>query len=273
MNDVTLRESYLRRDFYSRILPAGSPDRKKTKQMTKAILILFLTACFTSTIHAQRKTYLGIEGGASHDIYDYVDQGALLKKVPLLSGYFGLTVRQDLSENAFLEGGLLRKYYTEGIGFKTSSGYGSGNAINAWFIPLRLGSRINVARQRIYLTPVIGYILAINSDYGYGDGASGGFEIDERDTVSYNVFSKLSLRRTFPLLQTGLGVEFLIGRSAQVSFSANYFTGFRNVIEQDIQYVHNGSSSTAKGLSKGDMLSFILGVRYQISHLWQPHTR
>ena len=241
--------------------------------MTKAILILFLSACFMSVIHAQSKTYLGIEGGASNDRYDYIDNGVLLKKVPLVSGYFGLTVRQNLNENAFLEFGLLRKYYSEGIGFKTSNGYGSGNAINAWLIPLRLGSRINLAKQRVYLTPVIGYTLAINSDYGHGDGGSAGFEINKRDTVNYNVFSKLNLRRTFPLLQTGLGVEFLIGRSALISFSANYFTGLHNVIEQDIQYMHNGSSSTAKGLSKGDMLSFNLGLRYQISHLWQPQRR
>jgi hypothetical protein len=260
--------------IYTRYVACNFPRMgmltRKPKQMTKAILILFVSACFTNAIHAQSKTYVGIEGGASHDRYDYVDDGALLKKVPLLSGYFGLTVRQHLSENVFLELGLLRKYYSEGIGFKTSGGYGSSNAINAWFVPLRLGSRINLAKQKVYLTPLIGYTLAINSDYGYGNGGSAGFEINKRDTVSYNVFSRLSLRRTFPLLETGLGVEFLIRRSALISLYANYFTGFHNVIEQDIQYQHNGSSSTAKGLSKGDMLSFTLGVRYPISHLWQP---
>jgi hypothetical protein len=80
---------------------------------------------------------------------------------------------------------------------------------------------------------------------------------------------KLSLRRSFPLLQTGLGAEFVLLRTALVSLSANYYTGFKNLIEQDIAYTHNSTSHTATGLSKGEMLAFGLAVKYPVSNLWR----
>ena len=216
--------------------------------ITLALSLAFITGT------AQKNTYIGFEGAMNNDIYDIIDNGALLKKVPLITGYFGLNIRQDISPTVFLETGLLRKYYDEGIGFKGSSSYSEENAINAWLIPLRLGIRLkllNLRKQKLYFVPVIGYVFGINSDYGYGDGGEGGSKIMKQDTISYSVHSKLSFRRTIPLLQTGMGVEFALLRTAVISVSANYYTGFKNLIEQNIEYTHNSVSNTAKGLSKG----------------------
>ena len=237
--------------------------------MTKAIptTLAFILALTTAT--AQKNTYFGVEGAITHDVYEYIDNGSLLKTPALLTGYFGVSIRQDLSPTLFVETGLIRKPYDEGIAFTTSSGYSAGNAINCWLIPLRLGTRINLHRQRLHLVPVIGYSLGINSDYGYGDGGVGGYEITNQDTVHFSVYSKLSLRRTYPLLQTGLGVEFILFRTLLASLSANYYTGFKNLIEQDISYTHNSTSNTAKGLSKGEMASFGLSLKYPVSQLWR----
>lgn len=237
--------------------------------MTKAVAatLAFLFALATAT--AQKNTYFGIEGALTHDVYEIIDDGPLLKTPALITGYYGVSIRQDLSPTLFVETGLIRKPYDEGIAFKTSGGYSSGNAINCWLIPLRMGTRINLHRQRLHLVPVIGYSLGINSDYGYGDGGSGGYEITNQDTVHYAVYSKLSLRRTYPLLQTGLGVEFVLFRTLLASLSANYYTGFKNLIEQDISYTHNSVPYTGKGLSKGEMACFGLALKYPISQLWR----
>lgn len=238
-------------------------------------ITLVLSFAFITSV-AQKNTYIGFEGAVNNDVYDIIDNGSLLKKVPLITGYFGLNIRQDISSTVFLETGLLRKYYDEGIGFKGSSSYTEGNAINAWLIPLRLGVRVklfNLRKQKLYLVPVIGYVLGINSDYGYGDGGEGGSETTAQDTISYNVYSKLSLRRTFPLLETGIGVEFALLRTVVVSVSAKYYTGFKNLIEQNIEYTHNSVSNTAKGLSRGEIMSFGLSAKYPISNLWRKHIR
>ncbi|KAA9035698.1 hypothetical protein FW778_20965 [Ginsengibacter hankyongi] len=244
--------------------------------MLKLTIITLALSLACTTGVAQKNTYIGIEGAANNDVYDIIDNGPALKKVPLITGYFGLNIRQDISSTVFLETGLLRKYYDEGIGFKGTSSYTEGNAINAWLIPLRLGIRLkllNLRKQKLYFVPVIGYVLGINSDYGYGDGGEGGSETMVHDTISYNVYSKLSLRRTFPLLQTGMGVEFLLLRTVLISVNANYYTGFKNLIEQNIEYTRNSVSNTAKGLSKGEIMSFGLSAKYPISHIWRKHTR
>jgi hypothetical protein len=233
--------------------------------VTVALNLAFITAV------AQKNTYIGFEGAVNNDVYDIIDNGSVLKKVPLITGYFGLNIRQDISSSVFLETGLLRKYYDEGIGFKGSPSYTETNAINAWLIPLRLGVKfklLNLRKQNLYLVPVIGYAFGINSDYGYGDGGKGGSQTIAHDTISYNVYSKLSLRRKFPLLQTGMGVEFSLFRTMLISVNANYYTGFKNLIEQNIEYTHNSVSNTAKGLSKGDMMAFGLSAKYPISHIW-----
>ncbi len=245
----------------------------KKATMTHPVLATLALAFLLTTASAQKNTYIGGEGAVSHDVYEIIDNGNLLKKVPLLTGYFGFNIRQDLSSTVFVETGLLRKYYDEGIGFKTSPGYSSGNEISGWFIPLRLGTRINLRKQKVHLVPVIGYTLGINSDYGYGDGGSAGSEIYKQDTISYRNYAKLSLRRTFPLLQTGMGVEFILLRTALVSLAANYYTGFTNLIEQDIEYTHNSTTYTAKGLSKGEIASFGVAVKYPINHLWSSKRR
>ena len=239
------------------------------------IATLALSLAFITGV-AQKNTYIGVEGAANNDVYDIIDNGSALKKVPLITGYFGLNIRQDISSTVFLETGLLRKYYDEGIGFKGTSSYTESNAINAWLIPLRLGVRLkllNLRKQKLYFVPVIGYVLGINSDYGYGDGGEGGSETMAHDTISYNVYSRLSLRRTFPLLQTGMGVEFVLLRTVFVSVNVNYFTGFKNLIEQNIEYTRNSVSNTAKGLSKGEIMSFGLSAKYPISYIWRKHIR
>jgi hypothetical protein len=237
--------------------------------MTKALLATLTLTVILTTAVAQKNTYFGVEGALTHDVYEYIDNGSLLKTPALITGYFGISIRQDISPTLFVETGLLRKPYDEGIAFKTSGGYSSGNAINCWLIPLRLATRINLNRQRLHLVPVIGYSLGINSDYGYGDGGVGGYEIAGQDTVHFAVYSKLSLRRTYPLLQTGLGVEFVLFRTLLASVSANYYTGFKNLIEQDISYTHNSVPNTGKGLSKGEMASFGLALKYPVSQLWR----
>lgn len=248
----------------------------KNKSMFKTGFIALALAFTVITVPAQRNTYIGVEGAINNDVYDIIDNGTLLKNVPLITGYFGLNIRQDISPAVFLETGLLRKYYDEGIGFKSASSYSEGNAINALFIPLRLGVRIKLLKfpeRQLYLVPVIGYVFGINSDYGYGDGGEGGSETAPQDTISYVVNSRLSLRRTFPLLQTGMGVEFVFLRSMFVSVTANYYTGFKNLMEQNIEYTRNSVSNTAKGLSKGELMSFGLAIKYPISYLWKSHKR
>jgi hypothetical protein len=65
-----------------------------------------------------------------------------------------------------------------------------------------------------------------------------------------------------------MAAEFILLRTVLVSVAANYYTGFKNVMEQNIQYTHNSTIYTAAGLNKGEIVSFGAAFRYPISHLW-----
>jgi len=233
----------------------------------KKISFILTIVFFIQTASAQKRTYIGAEAAVNHDVFEIIDNGTQLANVPFITGYYGLNIRQEVGSAVFIETGLLRKGYGEGIGFKNSQGYGDDNAISAWLIPLRLGTKINIKRNKVHLVPVIGYTFGVNREYGYGDGGSSGFFRSGTDTFNYAVSSKLSLRRTFPLLQTGIGIECPLFRVALLSIAANYYTGFKNLIEQDITYTHNSRTYTAKGLGKGETLSFGIAVKLPVSGL------
>ena len=237
--------------------------------MTKAALTI-ATVIITTLCYAQNKTYIGAEAAVSSDIYDIVDNFSGLKNSPLITGLWGFTIRHELSNHLFLETGLLRKYYNEGISFKISSGYTETNAINAWLVPLRLGTKINLHKDKIHLVPVIGYIYCINSDYGYGDGSGSGYEYHPNgDSMSYNYKAFYNFNKAFPLLQTCMGLEFKLLQSALINVSVSYYTGFKKVILQDINYsVNNSPVQTATALSKGEMVCLGVGFKYAISDLW-----
>lgn len=223
----------------------------------------------TTHVIGQNKTYFGMEAAINHDIYEITDNGNNLKSIPLITELWGFNLRQDI-HNIFLETGLIRKYYDQGFGFHSMDGYGSTNAIDAWIIPLRLGTKINIYKDEIYFVPIIGYSFCINSDYGsYEYGYGSGFQKSGSDSISYNYSDNVSLTKSFSLLQTGLGFEFKVFKTAILSVSTNYFTGFKKTVELDINYKTNNSATTAgKAVSKGEFWSFGVGLKYPISDFW-----
>jgi len=236
--------------------------------MTKITLTILLLVVTLTTISAQNRTYIGAEAAVTHDIYEIADYGTELKEIPLINGLWGLNIRQDLNKKVFLEIGLLRKYYNEGIGFKTSGGYSETNAITAWLIPLRLGTRMNLNKEKIHLVSVLGLVYGINSDYGYGGGS--GFEkVSGGDSIYYSYTSYYNFSKRLPLIQAGLGLEFKLFQTALLSLSTNYYAGLKKLIQQDITYtVNNGLEQRGTAISKGDTFGLGVALKYPISSIW-----
>ncbi len=88
----------------------------------------------------------------------------------------GNYIKQEVTNKLFLETGLIRKYYSDGVNFKNISSISSNNAFNAWFIPIRLGASLNLKKNKISIAPVIGYNFCINSNYGEVGGGFKKFE-------------------------------------------------------------------------------------------------
>ena len=233
--------------------------------MTKINLATLVILFFVTTyVNGQNKTYLGLEAAVTNDMYEITDNGNQLKTVPLVTGLWGFNVRQDVGKNAFLETGVIKKYYDQGFGLNAMQGYGSTNSIEAWMIPLRLGTKINLYKDRIHLVPVVGYSFCINSDYGSNGRGAGGI-ITSSDSIFYNYTANTGLTKTFSLLQTGINIEFELFKTAIISLSTNYYTGFQKTVLLDINYKINDSpAATGKAFSKGEFWNVGVAVRYPI---------
>jgi Outer membrane protein beta-barrel domain len=238
---------------------------------------VFLTAiplllCFV--VFSQKKTFIGVEGNLANDRLSIEDNGGQLQHVPLLAPLVGVTVRQDLSQHFFTEIGFFYKPYDEGIGFKVEdNGYETGTGFDSWIVPFRLGTYIKTHNKKIRLTPVIGYSICKNQDYGYDSVYAPGtgswdYTITRSDSVAYS-YSVTYNNKTFSLLQIGLGIEIKLLKTLNLNFSANYYFGLNPVYEQDVLYRINGSpNQSAKMTSNGQFWSVGVGLQYPISNLW-----
>ena len=140
--------------------------------MKKSITVIIILLVLIHSGFSQNKTYFGGEFAMTGDIYDIIDPCNLITTTPLITGSWGFTIGQEINRNFLIETGLIRKYYDEGFGYNVESlilGTYS-NAFNTWQIPLRLKSRINLIKERLFLTATIGYHFSINTEYGYGGG-------------------------------------------------------------------------------------------------------
>ena len=238
--------------------------------MVRSLLTLATTLLFVSFVNAQN-TYLGAEAAATLDFYELDDRiGKQLKNTPPLSGLWGFTVRQDIRKKYFVETGILLKSYYESIGFKSFGGTGGGEEIRAMLVPVRLGRRLNLKKEKLFLIPVLGYVYGNNLDYGYGDGGSGG-SVGSPSGPNYSYVAPGYYKlKNFSLIQAGIGLERKIGKALLVSFSSYYYHGFKTLIDQHIVYTVNGSTEApARKESKGSFLSFGLGIKYAVSNIWK----
>lgn len=89
------------------------------------------------------------------------------------------------------------------------------------------------------------------------------------DSAHFTYTSHYNYRKSFPLIQAGLGLEFKLFEKVLLSFSANYYAGLKKVIQQDITYkVNNSPEQTATAQSKGDTFGLGIDLKYPISNFW-----
>jgi len=235
--------------------------------MKQFTLIATLIICLLNSAYGQNKTYLGFEFSVANDLYEITDTGDYLVAIPLVDGQGGLTLRQELNRNIFIETGLIIKYYWEGFGFKTIPYYGgSGSDEASVIIPVRFGLNLNLYKEKIYLVPVVGYSFGINPTHGYG--VSYGTPTSSTTTINYYSTENPDVSRYFSLLQTGIGFEFAT-KALLFSISTNYYHGFNKTAQWDFTYtVNNSDPMTGSTISKGEFWGVGLEIRYPISNFW-----
>ncbi|MGK7396079.1 MAG: hypothetical protein ACNS62_15995 [Candidatus Cyclobacteriaceae bacterium M3_2C_046] len=224
--------------------------------MNKLIGVTILLSTLVNVSYSQNVKYAGVEGSVSHDYYIIHDPCKEIEEAALLlSGSFGFFIAQSLNEDFLLETGIIFKYYTEGFqetqpSFANRKLIASGDGFPAVQIPIRLRTHLNLIKNRLFLSTVLGYHLSINTDYKYNPEFYNG--------------------KYFSLIEAGAGFEYFISENVVVSLIPSYFMGFSRIYEYEINTSKgNCTTDEAISISNGSYLSILsLGLKYRISDLW-----
>jgi hypothetical protein len=235
--------------------------------MKQFVILVIAVFCGLNTTEAQNKTYFGLEFSMSSDIPKIKDNGNALMTLPLMQPQGGITVRQEIKKQFFVEVGLIVKPYSDAIGFKTIPVSFMGTEGVSLLIPIRLGLNLNIYKDNIYFVPVLGYSYSARTPTTYG--RSSGTQESSSSSITYTATTNPDVSRYGSLLQLGAGVEFKIFDGLRLSVSTNFYKGYRPIWNSEINYtVNNSTSATGTVTSKGDFWSVSTGLKYPISNFW-----
>jgi hypothetical protein len=235
--------------------------------MKQFVLSVVVLICGLNTTNAQNKTYFGFEFSLFRDIHKIKDNGNYLTTLPLMEPQGGITVRQEIKKQIFVEAGVIVKPYSDAIGFKPVPVSFVGTEGISLLIPIRLGLNLNLYDEKIYLAPVIGYSYSANTPSSYGRDS--GTQESSTTTISYTATESPDVSRYVSLLQIGIGFEFEIFDVLLFSISTSYYKGYTPIWISDINYtVNNSSSMTGTVTSKGDFWCVSTALKYPISNFW-----
>ena len=216
---------------------------------------------------SQSGTYLGVTGFITNDLYAIKDNSSYLKQVRLLSGAFGVVIRQELNKNLFFETGFDRKTYTQGIGYKDMLSYSGSNALSTWIVPVRVGHKLKLIKK-LYVVPVVGFSVAINEDYGHS-GLGYGTSNSSQTSIEYSFTDSSGDKRIFTLLNAIVNLELDL-QDIQLGIYSGRSFGFSTINQMDITYSVNGSQPIkATSTSKGQYWCYGFSIKYRISNLWK----
>jgi hypothetical protein len=193
--------------------------------------------------------YVGFSAGLCNDATDFIEYGPSIYKAKCRSSSFGLTVRRHINKSLSGEIGVFTKPYTVGFGARLSSFSIESNSSSAFTlqIPLRLNSKINIYKNKIFIGATIGYVYAFNLSSGRGD-TSGVYNPkysnntkSQTDSIFYFTRTRTTNDKQFSLIQTGLSVEFRLYKNISLEVFYNYYTGFKHFQDTKITYIINDS--------------------------------
>jgi len=231
----------------------------------------FFTCClslFVSTVSLAQssspsRTYIGVDVAYVADKYGFNDPGGRLEQPQLDGALWGVNVRQVLMKYLYLETGVYTRPYKVGIAFRNAGSTG-GTDRKAVLLPLRVGARLPLFKEKVIISPVVGYVLALANEgqtpWSYGDlhdleGNKTHFDY----TVQYPT-------QAFSLLQAGLGFDIPLWPKTLLSINTSYYQGLDKILIQHVTYsVNNGPETTATAYTKGSTYSIGIGFKCQVS--------
>jgi hypothetical protein len=234
------------------------------------VILIFLLLSIVSL--AQNKTYVGVEASFAPDLcFSMIGNKIIHKsKSGITAGgnagfIVGGNVRREFNHRLFAETGLLFTQYQGCYLFQEHNFAMQSALINNWIIPFRFGKKINLARNKLFLSPILGYSFCINPQHGSGIVTDFGTHQNRSGTYTISEVTHVNSVRNYGMLQSGLNLEFQMFKALMICASANYYRNFSKILKDDITYsFDNAAPQTVYGLSKARMVALGIGLKYAI---------
>lgn len=231
------------------------------KQKILSFFSTYILLLFSQNIQAQSTEYLTkihAYVGGSFDPYTIEDPGGKLNDAPVGSFSAGLEVDVEYSDVFAVGGGLIYKTYAETVDFVGSNLGGISPTMETIQIPVYLRARTYFHKGKAQAYILGGGAWAINLNYNSGIGRSYGSVTANGENISYMSETDDSLKKSFPLLMAGGGVDFPLpvlkteSKYFRFGFSARRFFGFSKVMQVDVDYdIDNARFFSASEIYKG----------------------
>jgi len=238
-------------------------------------IVVFILLFAVSSIKGQSlNTYVGIVTGFKFEVYEHTDDGSSLSTKPFFKRPMsGFTVGQELNKQFILESGLYFINYSKRYKVDLFTLGLDNVAIFALQIPVKLKARLNLIDNKLKLLTTVGYSLSINTN----SNSTGYSMLQYGKTYATSIISDTAdytLRKTFPLLETSIGLEYQFKSGVLFSINAQYYLGLKRIIDMDVLYsINNKAYKAAKVFSNGSYFNFALEISYPISKFRQKNKK
>ena len=224
------------------------------------ILTISLSAILTlsssvDTLNAQNRTWLNYEVGIIQDSYNCNTQLNNLHFLKARESIVGGYIEQEINKFLSIELGVNDKFYG------CDALYVENDTVmfNLMYyaqcvqIPLRLRTRINLLKDKLFLSPHVGLGLLIKSYDGLGTYP---------EYEDFNIEIKTAFPKTACLIETGLSIE-LILKSWKFAFLATGSYSGKEFINYSVKDMDTYFSSN------GSYFSYQIRIGYAISNFWK----
>jgi hypothetical protein len=228
---------------------------------SKFTLLFIFSILVSSSLFAQHKYEIGIEGGLTFIKYKIKDAGGNMRTGPCVSALPGINVRMNTKNKFFGEVAVAMMEYTDGMKLKQQEVWGVSNSDEILMVPFRFGYSLKLF-DKLSLAPVIGISGAIKTT-NY-DGTSATYEPWYRNPPTYWIYHRRDLQKNiFFLAQGGLALEYQLLKHWKTTLGFNYYQGLTDHAIYDIEYaIKSGPKQYATMYGKGSFTNLQLGIKY-----------
>ena len=238
--------------------------------MYKRFLWIALLIIPLLPLHAQYKTYLGIQAGPAWDLLRVDDPGNYFLRARLKGTVYGLSLRQEVLNQLYVETGL---YYSE---TQTGLNLDDNRLLQpAWpvyrtfLVPVKAGFRIQPSSTPIGITPSAGYQLGLIRGNTGTPGNASTVSIPGDRTLSYTAEVIPEPASAAHALTLGLMFDYRFENNWLVALSFAHQAGFSRLYETRITYTgEDGNQREAAYTGEGSRFYTTLGLQVPVSNIW-----